>query len=149
MQVVYKMFCSNHHIGNNMVSSKKDMFVLINWLCSLVVLFTLPHLLAQHDSPLGEGETCTADATANTSTAAATSGACLGKDDSNHNSFGSLLGFTSVSYLVGYFGILLAMKEQDRRSKHMHDTGTLLASHPSLSLFLLASLILSLINKCC
>lgn len=39
------------------------------------------------------------------------------------NNFGSLLGFTSVSYLVGYFGLLLAMKDQDRRARSLNSTG--------------------------
>lgn len=117
------MFCSNYHIGNSMVGSKKDMFVLINWFCSVVVLFTLPHLLTLTPSDSPTGEVCSqAEITTNMSAGATADAVCLGKN-STDNSFGSLLGFTSVSYLVGYFGVLLAMKEQDRRSKQMLDTG--------------------------
>lgn len=102
-----------------MVSSKKDMFVLINWLCSVVALFTLPHLFSQpnHDFPLAEECSAMSDATGNMSFGNV---ACV-ENNSSNNHFGSLLGFASVSYLVGYFGILLSMKEQDRRSKKMHD----------------------------
>jgi hypothetical protein len=117
------MFCSNYHIGNDMVSSKKDIFVLVNWLCSVVVLFTLPHLFSQdQQDPLVGGQCAMMlqGSTPNTTHGAAAAAACSGKD---HN-FGSLLGFTSVSYLVGYFGVLLAMKEQDRRSRNMkQETG--------------------------
>mmetsp|Transcript_14556 Transcript_14556/g.27246 ORF Transcript_14556/g.27246 Transcript_14556/m.27246 type:complete len:692 (+) Transcript_14556:84-2159(+) len=116
MQVVYKMFCSNYHIGNDMLSSKKDMFVLINWVCSIVVLFTLPYLFSHSASSLSSEECVMAEASGN-----ATDGSsiCAEKD----NSFGVLLGFTSVSYLVGYFGLLLAMKDQDRRSRQLDHIG--------------------------
>lgn len=99
------MFCSNHHIGNDMLSSKKDKFVLINWGCSVVVLFTLPYLFTSPDATLRNAE-CAADGFAN-STEGIT--ICVGND----NNFSSLLGFTSVSYLVGYFGLLMAMNDQE------------------------------------
>ena len=109
------MFCSNYHIGNDMLSSKKDMFVLINWVCSVVVLFTLPHLFSQPFAATGNEECVMAEG-ANATDDALT---CGRKD----NNFGSLLGFTSVSYLVGYFGLLLAMKDQDRRARSLNSTG--------------------------
>lgn len=98
-----------------MLSSKKDMFVLINWVCSVVVLFTLPHLFSQPLASTGYEECVLAEV------ANATDGAfiCAGKD----NNFGSLLGFTSVNYLVGYFGLLLTMKDQDRRARSRRRSG--------------------------
>ena len=117
--MLYKMFCSNYHIGNDMVSSKKDMFVLINWLCSIVVLFTLPYLFSKHLN----GGTCTATEVNGNGTNGMEA-VC----EEKVNSFGTLLGFSSVSYLVGYFGILLAMKDRDKRGLHVPDTGKTLFS---------------------
>jgi len=110
LQVLHKMFSGSFDIGNHMVGSKKDKFVLMNWMCSIVVLFTLPHVFSLSGSSDDKD----------------LPGVCMNATNGGNmcsegdTVVGPLLGFTSVSYLVGYFGILLAMKHQDKRPGGSH-----------------------------
>lgn len=90
-QILFRMFTGDRAMGGplNALHSKSDLFVLINWLCSVVVLFTLPYLMTKSDTPV--------------------------ESVSPSLKAAIIFGFSSISYLMGYFGILLEMKRQDAR----------------------------------
>lgn len=99
-QILYRMFTGVKQMGGPlaMLNSKSDMFVLVNWLCSVIVMFTLPYVMSTSSRvtyPDSNGQVLTPSLKA-----------------------AIIFGFSSISYLMGYFGILLEMKRQDAKKKH-------------------------------
>ena len=98
-QILYRMFTGVKDMGGplHMLSSKSDMFVFVNWFCSVIVLFTLPYVMSS-----------TSLITTETSTQHVISPSLKSA---------IIFGFSSISYLMGYFGILLELKRQDAKRK--------------------------------
>jgi nitrite reductase/ring-hydroxylating ferredoxin subunit len=107
VQILLKMFVSNSSLGK-LLTSKQDVYVMMNWICSFIVMFTLPSVMSNYkvssDDPLVSSDSYE---TANLPALQPATKA------------GIVLGFSAISYLMGYFGLLLELKHQDQRSKNV------------------------------
>jgi nitrite reductase/ring-hydroxylating ferredoxin subunit len=97
VQILLKMFVGNSQLGK-LLTSKRDFYVMMNWLCSFIVMFTLPSVMSNYKI----------------SDPAVTELSSL----QPATKAGIVLGFSSISYLMGYFGLLLELKRQDAKSKN-------------------------------
>jgi hypothetical protein len=96
-QILLKMFVGENVLGSTF-SSKRDIYVMLNWACSFIVMFTLPSVMSGTNKSLA---------------AVPEPGQLLPSTKA-----AIILGFSSISYLMGYFGILLELKKEDSKAKN-------------------------------
>lgn len=117
VQILLKMFVADTTLGK-LLLSKHDLYVMMNWICSFIVMFTLPYVMYSKDTTT----TTTINNNINTMT---TNNDNLSNISINQNEFqpatkaAIVLGFSSISYLMAYFGMLLELKNQDAKTKNI------------------------------
>jgi nitrite reductase/ring-hydroxylating ferredoxin subunit len=108
VQILLKMFVSNSSLGK-LLTSKQDVYVMMNWICSFIVMFTLPSVMSSYKASIDDVQNSSDSFDAATNLPALQPA----------TKAGIVLGFSAISYLMGYFGLLLELKHQDHKSKNV------------------------------